>query len=234
MDRPRLLTARADDPNELMDDPLGPSATTSRSSLEAPTGAASSARSRRRSSSSSACSLKLGSLAKFAAIFVAFGGYALIWGWKFGLGVVVLIFVHEMGHFLEAKREGLHPALAGVHPVPRRLRQVHARQPVADRARRARRADPRRARRARLLPRRHAPTGSGVLVALGYFGFFINLFNLLPIGDPRRGRGLALDALALARRRPRQGDRSPAALFAATAILLAIGAFAAYLPQHRL
>ena len=53
---------------------------------------------------------KLGSLAKFAAIFVAFGGYTLIWGWKFALGVVVLIFLHEMGHFLEAKREGLHPS----------------------------------------------------------------------------------------------------------------------------
>ena len=47
---------------------------------------------------------------KFAAVFVAFGGYTLIWGWKFALGVIVLIFVHEMGHFLEASRERLHPS----------------------------------------------------------------------------------------------------------------------------
>ena len=53
--------------------------------------------------------LKLGSLAKFAAIFVAFGGYTLIWGWKFAVGLIALIFVHEMGHFLEASREHLHP-----------------------------------------------------------------------------------------------------------------------------
>src|SRR5215831_7107645 len=53
---------------------------------------------------------KLGSLAKFGAVFVAFGGYALIWGWQFGLGVVLLIFFHEMGHCLEAKREGLNPS----------------------------------------------------------------------------------------------------------------------------
>src|SRR5439155_349325 len=52
---------------------------------------------------------KLGSLAKFAAIFVAFGGYTLIWGWRFALGVVVLIFVHELGHYVEATREGLDP-----------------------------------------------------------------------------------------------------------------------------
>src|SRR5690606_3892753 len=54
--------------------------------------------------------LKLGSLAKFASIFIAFGGYTLIWGWKFALGVVVLIFLHEMGHFLEAARERLNPS----------------------------------------------------------------------------------------------------------------------------
>ena len=54
--------------------------------------------------------VKLGSFAKFGFVFVAFGGYALIWGWRFGLGVVLLIFVHEMGHWLEARREGLHPS----------------------------------------------------------------------------------------------------------------------------
>ena len=52
--------------------------------------------------------------------------------------------------------------MAGVHPVPRRLREAHARQPVADGARRARRPDPRRARRARLL-RRRPPHGSDLL-----------------------------------------------------------------------
>ena len=61
-----------------------------------------------------------------------------------------------MGHFLEARREGLHPSVAGVHPVPRRVRQVHARQPVADGAGRDRGADPRRRRRARLSRRRRA------------------------------------------------------------------------------
>ena len=52
---------------------------------------------------------KLGFLAKFSLVFVAIGGYALIWGWTFGVGIVVLIFCHEMGHFLEARREGLRP-----------------------------------------------------------------------------------------------------------------------------
>src|SRR5262249_59648475 len=50
-------------------------------------------------------------LLKFSSIFIAFGGYALIFGWKFALGFVLLILLHESGHFLEAKREGLHPRL---------------------------------------------------------------------------------------------------------------------------
>ena len=53
---------------------------------------------------------KLGSLAKFSLVFVAVGGYALIWGWPFAVGLVLLIFIHEMGHFLEARREGLGPS----------------------------------------------------------------------------------------------------------------------------
>ena len=44
--------------------------------------------------------------------------------------------------------------MAGLHPVPRRVRAVHAREPVADDTRRDRRPDPRRRRLARLLPRR--------------------------------------------------------------------------------
>ena len=33
--------------------------------------------------------------------------YALVWGLPYAFGLVVLIFVHEMGHFLAARRRGL-------------------------------------------------------------------------------------------------------------------------------
>ena len=49
--------------------------------------------------------------AKFASIFIAFGGYALLWGWQFGVGIIGLLLTHEMGHYLEARRQGLHPKL---------------------------------------------------------------------------------------------------------------------------
>ena len=48
---------------------------------------------------------------KFFGIFLAVGGYALIWGWKFGVGFVLLILAHELGHYVEAKRSGLNPQL---------------------------------------------------------------------------------------------------------------------------
>src|SRR5438067_1527815 len=46
--------------------------------------------------------------AKFLfSIFVSAAIYVWIGGWWFGIGLVVLLFVHEMGHVLEAKRQGL-------------------------------------------------------------------------------------------------------------------------------
>src|SRR3954467_9651003 len=45
---------------------------------------------------------------KFFSIFIGGGGYALIGGGKFAIGFVLLILVHELGHFFEARRQGLH------------------------------------------------------------------------------------------------------------------------------
>ena len=44
-------------------------------------------------------------------MLVSVGAYALLGGWWFGLGLVGLIFVHEMGHVLALRRQGV-PASA--------------------------------------------------------------------------------------------------------------------------
>ncbi len=45
---------------------------------------------------------------KFLLSFVAFFGiYWAIWGWKFGLGFTIAILIHEMGHYVAARRRGL-------------------------------------------------------------------------------------------------------------------------------
>ena len=33
--------------------------------------------------------------------------YSLFWGWEFAAGFVVLLFVHEMGHVIQLRREGI-------------------------------------------------------------------------------------------------------------------------------
>jgi Zn-dependent protease len=175
---------------------------------------------------------KAGSFAKFGFVFVAFGGYALIWGWKFGLGVVLLIFVHEMGHFLEASRERLNPSWPVFVPFlgayvkhtrgnPWQTTRVAIAGPILGGV---------GALACYIVGQAN---GSDLLIALAYFGFVLNLFNLLPLG--------ILDGGAVWRSTRwlwYGGGRSKAivsgALFVGTAILLALGAYEAYLPQHRL
>jgi len=40
-------------------------------------------------------------------MMVSLGAYASLYDWKFGVAVVYLIFVHEMGHIVAAKRKGI-------------------------------------------------------------------------------------------------------------------------------
>ena len=41
------------------------------------------------------------------SMFVSAAVYVWIGGWWFGIGLIVLLFVHEMGHVIEARRQGL-------------------------------------------------------------------------------------------------------------------------------
>ena len=175
---------------------------------------------------------KLGGLVKFAAIFIAFGGYTLIWGWKFALGVIVLIFVHELGHFLEAEREGLKPDWPVFIPFlgayvkhtrgnPWQTTRVAIAGPILGGV------------AALVCYAIGKANGSHLLIALGYFGFVLNLINLLPVS--------ILDGGSVWRSTRwlwHGGGRGKAivsgVLYAGTAACLALGAYAAYIPQHRL
>jgi membrane-associated protease RseP (regulator of RpoE activity) len=66
---------------------------------------------------------------KFFAFFVSFALYSYLFrSWEFGLGLVLLILVHEMGHFVEAKRQGLSVTLPQFVPffgAYVKIRQAH-------------------------------------------------------------------------------------------------------------
>ena len=119
----------------------------------------------------------------FFSMLAALGVYWTIWGWKFALGFVLSIYIHEMGHVAAMRRFGLAADGADVHP---RLRRVDPHEAApGDGAGRG--AD--RPRRADLGPRRGGRAASSIYIAtaqpfwaaLTHAGAMINLFNLMPI-----------------------------------------------------
>jgi Zn-dependent protease len=178
---------------------------------------------------------------KFLGIFIAVGGYALIWGWKFAVGFVLLIAVHEMGHYVEAKRQGLHPALPVFIPFlgayvalknvpfdPWRNALVSLAGPVAGGV------------GAVVVLAAGEAQDSRLLLALAYAGFLINLLNMAPIGFLDGGH--ILRSWSVLRRGGGRPDPAAArrlswvvgGLYAATAVALVLGMLAAHVPQHRL
>ncbi len=133
-------------------------------------------------------------IAKFGAILVKFkaftvvgsmavsvAAYTTLWGWKFALGFVLLIFVHEMGHVIVLRRRGI-PASAPVF-LPFLGAFVSMKQmprSVYEEAESAL-AGPLVGTIGSLIVAWVAhENGSGLLRALAFTGLFLNLFNLLP------------------------------------------------------
>jgi Zn-dependent protease len=152
--------------------------------------------------------LVIGLLAKFKAVFfaiwkfkvvstsatmlVSVGAYALLWGWKFAVGFVVLLFIHEMGHVLEARRQGIPASAPMFIPFLGALITLKQMPPNAWREAQIALAGP--------IVGSLGAAGfwaagealdSELLVALAFVGFLLNLFNLLPVVPLDGGRAVA-------------------------------------------
>jgi Zn-dependent protease len=184
--------------------------------------------------------LKFGGALKFLTIFLAVGGYALIWGWAFAVGLVALILVHELGHYVEAKRVGFNPSLPVFIPFlgafvalkdmpfdPWRDARVTIAGPLVGGA------------GAVAMLFAGEATDSNLLRALAYTGFLLNLFNLIPIGFLDGGRlysswkVLRAGGGAGTPQRAQQLGLVVAVLSIATAAALAAGMYLAHVPQDR-
>jgi Zn-dependent protease len=124
--------------------------------------------------------------------FVSIAAYALLWGWWFAVGLVVLLFIHEMGHVLEARRQGL-PASAPMF-IPFLGALIALKQLPDDAWREARvaLAGPIVGTLgACVFWIIGAATQRDFFTAMAYVGFFLNLFNLLPIVPLDGGRAVA-------------------------------------------
>src|SRR4051812_38606246 len=127
-----------------------------------------------------------------ASMLVSIGAYALIWGWRFGVGFVLLLLVHEMGHVFQLRREGIKASAPMFIPFLGAL--VAMKEMPKDAAAEARvgLAGPVLGSLGALVPLGlYALTGEDLFKALAFMGFFLNLFNLLPVLPLDGGRAMA-------------------------------------------
>lgn len=135
---------------------------------------------------------KLKLLSTGGTALVSIAAYSLFWGWQFAAGFVALMFVHEMGHVIQLRREGIKASTPMFIPF---LGAAIFSRSLGDNA----------AAEARVglagpvlgtlgavaVAVAGALTGSDLLRALAYIGFLLNLINLIPVVPFDGGRAMA-------------------------------------------
>jgi Zn-dependent protease len=128
-------------------------------------------------------------LKTLATMLLSIALYAHEWGWPFAVGFVLLIFVHEMGHVVVLRREGIPagapvfiPFLGAFIAMRGRPRDAYVEAkvgiggPIAGSI------------AAWAVLAAGVATGQRLLVTLGHAGILLNLFNLIPVSPLDGGR----------------------------------------------
>ncbi len=137
---------------------------------------------------------KLGPLLKSGGTMIlSVFAYSLLFGWRYAAGFVLLIFVHELGHYLSAKRAGLDVGLPTFIPFVGAWIELKD-QPMDARVEaKIALAGPVAGTLGAMACYYVArSTHSPLLLALSYAGFMLNLWNLLPINPLDGGRIVGL------------------------------------------
>jgi Zn-dependent protease len=135
---------------------------------------------------------KLKLLTTSGSMLVSIAAYSLIWGWKFAVGFVVLLLVHEMGHVIQLRREGIEASAPVFIPFMGAVVWGRILEGNALAEARVGLAGP-------VLGSIGAAAcwaiGAGIdsdfWRALAFVGFFLNLFNLAPVTPLDGGRAVA-------------------------------------------
>jgi Zn-dependent protease len=135
---------------------------------------------------------KLKLLTTSGTMLVSIAAYSLFFGWTFAVGFVLLLLVHEMGHVIQLRREGIKASAPMFIPF---LGAVVAAKSLGENATAEARvglAGPVLGSlgAAALIPV-YLLTGDEIWRALAFTGFFLNLFNLLPVVPLDGGRAMA-------------------------------------------
>jgi len=133
---------------------------------------------------------------KFASVLismlVSIAAYTLLWGWEFAVGFVLLLLIHEYGHVLQLRREGVRAsaplfipflgAVIGMREMPKNAvaeAKVGLAGPAAGTA------------ASLVVLAVYGVTGAEFWRALAYAGFLLQLFNLAPALPLDGGRAMA-------------------------------------------
>jgi len=115
--------------------------------------------------------------------------YSFIFGWRYAAGFVLLIFVHEMGHFIAARQRGLDVGAPTFIPFVGAWIEMKSLPHDAETEAYVGLAGPfvgtLGAFACYFLARAQ---DSDLLMALAYAGFMLNLFNMLPLSPLDGGR----------------------------------------------
>ncbi len=124
--------------------------------------------------------------------------YSLFFGWPFAVGLVVLLFVHEMGHVIQLQREGIKASAPMFIPLLGAVVLMRSMPDDAAAEARVGLAGPvLGSLGAGLCLAIAEATHSDLLRALAWVGFFINLINLIPVVPFDGGRAMAAMAPAM-------------------------------------
>jgi Zn-dependent protease len=135
---------------------------------------------------------KLKILTTSATMLVSIVAYSFLWGWKFAAGFVLLLLVHEMGHVIQLRREGIEASAPMFIPFLGAAVMAKSLGDDATAEARVGLAGPVLGTLGALavIPIA-AATGDDFWYALAFTGLFLNLFNLLPVVPLDGGRAMA-------------------------------------------
>jgi Zn-dependent protease len=138
--------------------------------------------------------LKLGKVGGTTlTMLISLAVYAQIFGWQYAAGFLALLMLHEMGHFLAARQRGLSVSTPTFIPFVGAWIELKDQPMDVETEAYVAAAGP-------FLGTIGATavyfwgrnTGSGLLLAVAYAGFFLNFFNLIPISPLDGGRMTAI------------------------------------------
>jgi Zn-dependent protease len=135
--------------------------------------------------------LGLTKLSTLFSMIAFFGVYWSIWGWKFALGFVLTIYIHEMGHVFALRHYGIHASAPMFIPGVGAFVRLHSYPPTPAQDARVGLAGPLWGTGAAIICwLAFQVTHESYWGALAHVTAVINLFNLIPVWQLDGARGI--------------------------------------------